>query len=280
MIVLGLVFAVLCAVCKAIDTFINKDVMRNQSAINHVFYRIIFVIPILLIASLFNWQLNANVIWYLLIFGLLEAVNILCHQFAIKKSNPLHIELVSKSKVIFVLIVSFVLAIDQLTFWKIIGISVFMIGAVLTINFQNKNDNEKTTFLGVCLEIVSVLARTFKPFILKICIQKSLISNETMSFLSMIVAFVILFVTFRPKLDFKGLDVKKYLGQALVVAMSMLLSGWAIIFANTVIVNAIESTSVIFVMLLAYFITRKKYSPIMIIGCIISVVGIVLSIVL
>ncbi len=280
MIVLGLVFAVLCAVCKAVDTFINKDVMRNQSAINHVFYRIIFVIPILLIASLFNWQLNANVVWYLLVFGLLEAVNILCHQFAIKKSNPLHIELVSKSKVIFVLIVSFVLAIDQLTFWKIIGISVFMIGAVLTINFQNKNDNEKTTFLGVSLEILSVLARTFKPFILKICIQKSLISNETMSFLSMIVAFVILFVTFRPKLDFKGLDVKKYVGQAFVVAMSMLLSGWAIIYANTVIVNAIESTSVIFVMLLAYFITKKKYSPIMIIGCIISVVGIVLSIVL
>jgi len=276
---LGLIFAVLCALSKAVDTFINKDVMRNQSATNHVFYRIIFVTPILFIASLFNWDFNVKVIWYLLLFGLLEAINIFCHQTAIKKSNSLHIELVSKSKVIFALIVSFVLAIDKLSFWKIIGIAVFMIGAVMSINFQNKND-DKTTPLGLGLEIISVLARTFKPFILKTCIQKSLVSNETMSFLSMIVAFVILFACFRPKLDFKGVSFKKYTGQALVVGAGMLLSGWAVIFANTVIVNAIESTSVIFIMFLGFFITKKKYSFITILGSIISIIGIVLSIVL
>ncbi len=278
--ILGLFFAVLCALTKAIDTYINKDVMLNQSATNHAFYRIIFVTPILMIAAIIHWEFSPGVIWYLLLFGALEAVNILCHQLAIKKSNPLHVELISKSKVIFVLIVSFVLVIDKLSFWKIIGIVIFTIGAVLTINFQNKVDDDKTNFLGIVLEIISVLARTFKPFILKICIQKSLISNETMAFLSMIVAFVLMFAVFRPKLDFKNLSIAKYSGQAVVVALGMLLSGWAVIYANTVIVNAIESTSVLFIMIISFITIRKKYPLLSILGCLISVAGIILSIVL
>lgn len=276
---LGVLLAVLCALSKAIDTLINKSVMRDVSAANHTLYRIIFVTPILLVAALFNWQLKAESIIFILIYGLLEAVNIFSHQLAVKRSNPLHIEMISKSKVIFTLIISFVLVIDTLSFWKTVGIIVFMTGAVLTINFQNKND-DTTDLAGIALELVSVLARTFKPFILKSCIQKALISNETMAFLSMIVAFIALFAVLRPKLDFHEISLKKYSLQAVVVALGMLLSGWAITGANIVVVNAIESTTVIFIMIISYTLYKKKYTALSIIGSLISVAGIVLAIVL
>ena len=280
MITVGLLLAVLCAACKAVDTLINKDVMQQQSVINHIFYRIIFATPILLVAALMNWKLEPGVFWYMILYGVLEAVNIFCHQFAVKKSDPLHIEIISKSKVIFVLILSFLLSIDTLTFWSTMGIAVFMIGVVLTINFQNRTGGDVTGWKGIVLEILSVLARTFKPFVLKVCVQRSLSTSETMAFLSMIVAFAVLFAIFRPKLDFKGVDVKKYGGQAAVVAVSMLLSGWAVRYANAVIVNAIESTTVIFVMIISAIAYRKKYPALMIIGSIISIIGIVLAIVL
>lgn len=280
MIALGLLFALLCAITKAIDTLINKSVMENQSAVQHSLLRIVFVTPVLLIAAVLNWKLEAGVWWYLLLYGLLEAVNIYCHQLAVKKSEPLHIEIISKSKVIFVLIVSFLLGIDRLSWQSTLGIAVFMAGTVLTINFQNRQSRDHTGWAGIVLETVSVLARTFKPFVLKVCVQKSLISNETMAFLSMFIAFGVLYAAFRPKLDFKAISVKKYTGQAIVVGLGMLLSGWAVIYANTVIVNAIESTTVFFVMAFSGLVLRKKYNLLTVVGSLIAVAGIVLSIVL
>ncbi|MGM9632175.1 MAG: EamA family transporter [Eubacteriales bacterium] len=275
----GLAFAVLCAMSKAVDTLINKSIMREISAINHALYRIFFVTPILFVASLFNWRLTWESLGYVLIYGALEAVNIWAHQSAVKKSNPLHIEIISKSKVIFTLIISFALAIDVLTPWQTVGIIIFMSGTVLTINYQSKND-EQTDWRGIFLETVSVLARTFKPFILKTCIKNSLISNETMAFVSMLVAAAALLAIFKPKLNIKEIPVKQYSLQAFVVAAGMLLSGWAITNINIVVVNAVESTTVFFVMLISYILYKKKYSALTLLGTLISVVGIVLAIVL
>lgn len=276
---IGIIFAVLCALSKAIDTLINKDVMRNVSATNHTLYRILFVMPVLLVAALFNWRLTSESIPYILIYGVLEAVNVFTHQLAVKNSNSLHIEIISKSKVIFTLIVSFILMMDTLSLASTMGIVVFLSGAIMTINFQNKSDADKTDVKGILLEIVSVLVRTIKPFILKMCIQKEFISNETMAFVSMIIAFVALYVCFRPKLDVKEISVKKYSFQAIVVALGMLFSGWAITNANIVVVNAIESTTVMFVMIMSFLLYKKKYPAIAIIGSLLSVAGIVLSIV-
>ena len=276
---IGILFAVLCALSKAIDTLLNKSVMRSVSAANHAIYRIVFVTPVLLIAALFNWRLEVACLPYVLLYGILESINIFSHQLAVKRSNPLHIEIVSKSKIIFTLILSFVLMIDQLSFWSTIGIAVFMIGTVLTINFQRKGE-ERTDMRGVGLEIISVLARTFKPFILKSCIQKGLTSSETMAFLSMIVAFFVLLAVFRPRLDYKEISVPKYAAQAIIVGLGMLLSGWAITQANIVVVNAIESTTIVFIMAISYLLYKKKYSLLTIIGSLVSVVGIVLAIVL
>ncbi len=276
---IGILFAVLCALSKAIDTLINKDVMRNISATNHSLYRIMFVTPVLLVAALLNWRLAVESIPYILIYGVLEAVNVFAHQLAVKKSDSLHIEMISKSKVVFTLILSFVLMIDTLSFGSTMGIAVFMIGTVMTINFQNKSDGDKTGSKGILLEIISVLARTFKPFILKSCIQRELISNETMAFVSMIIAFAALCIAFRPKLYLREISIKKYSFQAIVVAAGMLLSGWAITHANIVVVNAIESTTVIFVMAVSYFLYKKKYPIIAVVGSLLSVAGIVLAIV-
>ncbi len=277
---IGILFAVLCALSKAIDTLLNKNVMRNVSAANHAIYRIVFVTPVLLIAALLNWQLDWSCLPYVLLYGVLESINIFSHQLAVKKSNPLHIEIISKSKVIFTLIISFVLAIDRLSLWSTVGIAVFMVGTVLTINFQSKGEGERTDMRGVGLETVSVLARTFKPFILKSSIQKGLISNETMAFLSMIVAGLVLLAVFRPRLNYKEISIPKYSAQAIVVGLGMLLSGWAITNANIVLVNAIESTTIIFIMLIGFIMYKKKYSALTIIGSLISVAGIVLAIVL
>ena len=276
---LGLIFAVLCAAAKAADTLINKQVMKNTPVTEHILLRIIFVCPILFAASVFNWHIEAGAMWYLLAYGVLEAINICAHQFAVKRSDPLHVEIVSKSKVFFVLILSIVLMVDTLSLWSTVGIAVFMCGVTMTINFRRER-GERTGIVGVILECISVLARTFKPFILKACIKDGLVSNETMAALSMVVAFVILYAVFRPKLNFRSIDIRAYTAQAGIVASSMLLSGWAVILANTVIVNAIEGTSAVFVMAISYIAAKKKYPPATVVGCIISVIGILLAILL
>lgn len=276
---IGILFAFLVALLKAIDTLMNKSVMKEIHPLHHALYRILFVTPILFIAALFNWQIQHHVIWFLLGYGALEAVNILAHQMAVKNSNPLHIEMISKSKVILALIISFVLVIDELSLWKTVGIIIFVIGTILTINFHNEKDGEKTGRVGIVLEMISVLARTFKPFILKYCVTNGYISSEMLAFLSMPIAFIILLTIFRPKLNFKEVSVKKYFLQALVVALSMLASGWAISMSNTVIVNAIESFSVFFIMIISFIIFKKKYTILSIIGLILSTIGIIISIV-
>ena len=280
MIGIGLLCAFACAFAKAVDVLINKAVMENQSAVQHSLLRILFVTPVLMVAALLHWKLEKGVLGYVLLYGILEAVNIFCHQTAVKRSEPLHIELLSKSKIFFVLIVSFVVGIDRLTPASTLGIAIFMAGTVLTVNFQDKSNRDKTDLMGIVLETVSVLARTFKPFVLKSCVQKGLATNETMAFLSMFVAFAILAAAFRPKLNFKTVSVKKYLGQAVIVGLGMLLGGWSVIYANTVIVNAIEGTTVFFVMGLSWLLLKKKYNWLTVLGCLIAVAGIVLSIVL
>ena len=278
MAVLGLLFALLDSLSKAIDTLINKKIMRTRSAEEHAVLRIMFVIPIFFIASLFNWRFEAGCIGFLLLYGALEAVNIFCHQLAVKSSNAVHVEMIAKSKVLLAMIVSFMLVIDTLSVGGVIGIVVFVAGAVLTINFQNKND-DRTGAKGIFFEIVSVIARTFKPFILKTCVKRGLISNETMLFFSMVVALVLLFAVLRPRIDLKTVPVKAYTAQAAMVAAGMILSGWAVIYANIVIVNAIESMSVFFVMLISAVLYKKKYTALSAIGCALSVLGIVISII-
>ncbi|MBQ2733484.1 MAG: EamA family transporter [Clostridia bacterium] len=279
MAVLGFLFALFDSFSKAVDTLLNKKIMRTRSAEEHTVLRLLFVIPILFIASLFNWRLDSACIGYILLYGVLEAVNIFCHQLAVKHSNAVHVEMIAKSKVLLAMIVSFVLVIDTLSLGGVIGIAVFVVGTVLTINFQTKGD-DRTGAAGICFEIVSVIARTFKPFILKTCVQRELISNETMVFLSMVIALVLIYAVIRPRVELKTVPVKEYTVQAALVAAGMLLSGWAVIFANIVIVNAIESISVLFVMLISAVLYKKKYTALSVIGCVLSVAGIIISILL
>ena len=278
MAVLGLLFALLDSLSKAIDTLLNKSIMRTRSAGEHAVLRIVFVIPLLFAASLFNWSFKRGCVVYLLAYGLLEAVNILFHQLAVKRSNPLHSELISKSKVRFAMAMAFVLTSDTLSFVSVVGIIVFVAGAVLTINYQSRGD-ERTDAVGIIMETVSVLARTFKPFVLKTCVQRELISNETMAFLSMVVALVVLWAAFRPRVSVKEVPVKQYFLQAAIGAAGMLFSGWAVIYANIVIVNAIASTSVIFVMLISALCFRKKYPAVTVAGCLLSILGLAVSVI-
>ncbi|MBQ5648718.1 MAG: EamA family transporter, partial [Clostridia bacterium] len=110
--------------------------------------------------------------------------------------------------------------------------------------------------------------------------KRGLISNETMLFFSMVIALLILLAVLRPRIDVKNVPVKPYFAQAAMVAAGMILSGWAVIYANIVIVNAIESMSVFFVMLISAVLYKKKYTALSAIGCALSVIGIIISILL
>ncbi len=279
--VLGIVFGITVAVLKAFDTLINKKVMRDVSAVNHSIYRILFVMPILGVAAIFNWKFDfQRAIIPLLIFGVLEAFNILLHQTAIKKANVVHIELLSKSKIILALIVSFVLGIDRLSWLAVGGIAIFTAGTVLAINFNiEKKQGEKTGNLGLLLEFFSVMCRVMKPFLIKKLLLEGALSSETVAFLSMPVAFLILLAIYRPRLDFHEIRVRDYGAQALMVAASMIISGYAVQYANIVVVSALENISVFIVILFSVLAYKVKYKPLVILGFILSVLGLTLAIV-
>ncbi len=278
--ILGILFGIAVALLKAFDTLMNKKVMKDISPVHHSLYRILFVTPILLVAALFNWKLDLQkAVWVLLMYGGLEAFNILFHQMAIQKANVVHIELLSKSKIILALIVSFVLGIDALSGPAIAGIAIFTAGTVLVINFNiQRQQGAKTGNLGLVLEFLSVMCRVLKPFLVKQLLRSGSLSSETLAFISMPIAFVVLLGCYRPKLDFRQINVKDYGLQAIIVAASMIISGYAVQYANIVIVSALENISVFVVILFSVLVYKKKYSPIVILGFVLSVAGLVLSI--
>ena len=106
MLFLGIFLGIITALFKGIDTTMNKSLMGNASAIEHSLYRIVFVTPVLLIAALLHWHMSIEASWWLLLYGLLEAANILLHQMAIKSINVVHAEIMSKSKSLMTYIVS------------------------------------------------------------------------------------------------------------------------------------------------------------------------------
>lgn len=276
--IVGILFAIGACVLSSIDTLINKDIMSNNSSKVHSILRILFVMPVLLIAALFDWHITPNAILWLCVYGVLEAINIFFHQTAIKVSNPLHIDLISKSKVLLVLIISFVLGIDSLSLLSSIFIVVFVIGTVLTINFQTEAETEeKTGFLGIVFEIISVLARCFKPFILKYTITNDLISSSTLAFLSMPIALIILLIMFRPSINFKEINYKKYILQAVVVGVGMLFGVWSVEYGNAVISNTIAACTVVIIMLYELIFNHKKYKPLSYVGVTVALASIILA---
>lgn len=274
-ILLGLVIALL----KAIDSIMNKSIMENTSPIHHSIYRIIFVSPFLLLAALMNWQIQLDKVWhFVLLYGIIEAVNILFHQKAIKAGNLVFIELLSRSKTIFALILSFVLVIDTPSPLAVIGILLFTVATYFTVTKKvESKTGEKTSHLSLLYEMISVLARVVKPFLIKGILTSELVSTETITFLSMPISLVCLLAVYRPKLNFKEINCKKYSLQALIVAAGMLVGVYAVKHANIVTVSAVENFSVFYVILYTVIIQKKKYPFWVFIGLALAIGGLVLA---
>ncbi len=275
-IVLGVIFGVFVAITKGIDTSINKSLMGTTSAIDHSLYRILFVTPVLFIAALFHWQISVASIGWLLAYGGLETVNILTHQLAIKSLNSVHAEILSKSKSLTTYILSLILVVESVSVKGVLGIVIFTAGMLITIDFKELDWKKFSSFQGYLFEIISVLARTIKPFILYKLLSEGSISNEVLAFLSMPIAFVFIWIIFRPKLSFKSINVKGYVAQAIIVGLSMIASGYAILYAGAVITSMVENLSIFVVCIISYFMVKKKPEYTVWIGATLAIIGVIL----
>ena len=273
---IGIMLGVLTALCKAGDTIINKDIMGEISPIEHSLYRIVFVLPVLGIASIFNWHLEKDALGLLFVYGILEVINILFHQMAVKELKPIYAELISKSKTITTYIVSLIMMIESVSLGGVLGVIIFMVGIIITIDFSSLGSEKYANKKGIFCEIVSVLIRTAKPFVLRQMLLSESISNETLAFLSMPIAFVFIYIIFRPKLNFRKLNVKKYSLQAVIVGISMITSGYAIIMASTVLTAMTENLSIFAVAIMSFFLYKKRNGFRFWIGAVLAVIGLVM----
>lgn len=268
---IGILLGLLTAILQGVDTYLNKDLMNNVTAYEHSAYRIIFVIPYFIIAALLNWNFNIDAIPYLLIFGLIESLNIVFHQLSIKSLNPVHNEMLSKSNVIFVYIFSIILVEESIKTSGIISIVLFALGMLMTIDFSNiKHMGLK----GDIFELLSVILRAIKPFILREILLSGNISNEVLNLMSMIIAVIVILITFRPKLDFKGINIKLYSIQSLIVGSNMLALGYSVLYAGPILSSMLNSLSMFFVMILMYLFKHKKTNALTILGAIIIMASI------
>lgn len=274
--ILGIVLGIFIAITKGIDTSINKSLMGTTSAIEHSLFRIIFVTPVLFIAALLHWQISAASIWWLLIYGLLEAVNILAHQLAIKSLNSVHAEILSKSKSLTTYILSLILVVESVSVKGVMGIVIFTAGLLVAIDFKELDRKKFSSFKGYVFEIVSVLTRTAKPFILYKLLSEGSISNEVLAFLSMPISFVFIWIVFRPKLCFKSINIKDYVGQAVIVGLSMIASGYAILYAGAVVTSMLENLSIFVVCFISCLLSKRKTGYKVWIGATLAIIGVVL----
>lgn len=277
MLALGLLLGIITALFKAIDTMMNKSLMGNTSPIEHSLYRIVFVIPFLFLSACFNWNIRADAILPLIVYGGIEAVNILFHQLAIKSLNPIHAEVLSKSKALFTYVIGIVLTVQSVSVDGVAGVLIFILGMLFSIDFKKVNPKEFADVKGYIFEIISVLARTVKPFILRALLISESVSNEVLACFSMVVAFCVIWIIFRPKLGFDKIDVKRYSLQALFVAISMITSGYAVLYAGALLASMLENFSVFFVIVISMILYKTKQSKNIWIGAILAVVGVVLT---
>lgn len=275
MIILGIIFGIIIAIMRAVDVFICKNLIKNKDASFHSFCCIIFCIPFLFITALFNWKLELSIIMYVFLYGIIEAVNIFFHQQAIKYLEPVSVEILSKTKTLLVYIISLILVIESISISGIFGIIIFTIGIFLTVDYSSLNKKNYSSVKGYIYEIISVISRTIKPFILKYLLVSEKISNETLVFFAMIISASLIFILFKPKIKLEKNDLKGYFIRAFFDSIGMLLSGYAIFFAGALITSMMENLSIFMVAIISYLLYKKKIDKKTILGMICVIIGLI-----
>ena len=254
----GIILGILVAILKGVDTIFNKSLSKDKTIELHSFYCILFTIPFLLCMSLCNWKLDIVSTPFLFMYSFFEMLNIYYHQKAIKILNPVHTEILSKSKIWFVYILSIFFLIESVSVSGFVTVILFVASVIIGIDFKNFNYKEFSDIKGYIYEIISVVSRTIKPFILRTLLISGTISNEVLIFFSMIIASFWLFIVFKPKIVFDKTKFSKYLFRAGLDSVSMILSGYAIFFAGALVTSMTECFSIFVVAILSRFIFKQK----------------------
>lgn len=276
MFILGIIFGITVAFMRAVDVFLCKKLISDKSAALHSFCCIIFCVPFLFIMSLFNWKLDFSAMVFIILYGLIETINIFFHQRAIKHLEPVSVEILSKSKTFIVYIISLFMLIESFSISGFLGIILFMVGIFLTIDFSLLNKNNFSSFKGYIFEIISVLARTIKPFILKYLITSNKVSNEVLVLFAMIISAALIFIIFKPKIQLEKNDIKGYLLRAFFDSIGMILSGYSILFSGALMASMTENLSIFIVAIFSYIIYKKKIDAKIIIGMFFVIGGLIL----
>lgn len=284
MYIYGLILGCIIVVLKVMDIFLNKKVMLNVKPKNHTMYRIIFVMPFLLVAAIINWELKEEAYGLLLLYSIAEAFNILFYQWSLSKLEPEVSELIAQSKIIMVLLVGIGMGLEQPTMLQIIGAILFIFGVILILELRIKkvwaiSNCNKDMLLGILFQTISVVCRVIKPYVLKELMVQNLASNETVVFLSMPISLVVIYVIFKPKLDVKEINFKIYSIQALITGISMILAGYAVLYAGVLTITVTETFVVILLALINWLVYKSKLTVMKSWGLFIGVIGIMLVII-
>ena len=282
MYIIGIILAIVMTLSKVIDTLINKKIVDRNDPIMHSMNRIIIVSPLLFFAALSDWYISSDAYLLLFLFALFECFNIVFHQSSLKYLRPYTADVISKSKVITVLIIAIALGITTPNIYTIGGSIVFFVGLILLIDRKNNSEGKevKSEKLGIMLQTFSVLCRSAKPFILKYILLNELASNETIVFLSMPISLIILLVMFRRKPSINRENIKIYSIQSLFVAVSMILVGYAVLNSSEIAVSIIESFSVSILFITSWIIEKERQPLIKIAGVAISLIGMIILVVM
>lgn len=276
---LGIVLAFIMTLSKVIDTIINKRIVETSDPVKHSMNRIIIVMPILMIFALSNWYISSKAILLIVLFGLVECFNIVFHQASLKYLKTYTADIISKSKVILVLVIAIGLGISDLNLFIIGGTFIFFFGVILIIDFANNLEEKRSNLLGIILQTLSVICRSAKPFIIKSILVDQLASNEVVVFLSMPISFIILWIVFRKKPSINKQNIKIYLYQAFFVATSMLLMGYAVYHSSEITVSIIEAFSGAILLLYSIFILKEKSTIKRFIGMTLTIIGLIVIVI-
>jgi len=279
MYLVGVGLAFLLTLTKVIDTLLNKKIVISGDPIKHSMNRIIIVMPILLVFALGNWHLEREAWWWILFYSLFECFNILFHQSSLKYLKAYTADVISKSKVIMVLIISIGLGVSSFNWYVVIGTFIFFFGLILILDRFKSLEEKKSNFLGIVLQTLSVMCRSAKPFIIKMILMDQLASNEVVVFLSMPISLVIIWFVFRRKPSINKENFKLYIYQGFFVAASMLLMGYAVLYSSEITVSVIEAFSGGLLFIHSVVFLKEKSNIKRTVGVILSILGLILIVV-
>lgn len=278
---LGLCIAFIVPAISAIVVFMNKKLTKRIGLAEHSICQIIFRIPFLLIASIATWKYTNELIPYVLIFGALEAIDIMVYLWSLKRLDATLFELLGMSNILIALFFGAVVGLEIIEDKVITGSIIFMSAILLAMNINIKDLKEiknSKEFMAMLLRLGQVTVKTYKMFLIKDLIIKGIASNEVIILFSSIVQLSILMIIFRPKINLKETNYWNFTMQGILVMVSTVATGYAMITIGVVTLNVIKTSSTLMLILIYALIDKKLPTIRKSAGVVLGTVGLIITI--